>query len=61
MKVIFERIEAEFKDKRWFEGGGQLFRAKVPGGWLVLWSAGEQSGTTFYPDPDHRWGGNSLP
>lgn len=32
-------------------------RAKVPGGWLVL--AG--GALTFYPDPEHRWDGASLP
>lgn len=45
-------------------------RAKVPGGWLVyvfghgysfrsrsIWGHG---GLTFYPDPEHKWDGNSL-
>ena len=45
--------------------GTDVFRAKVPGGWLVL--AREVSGTAasasvaFYPDPDHQWDGASLP
>ena len=50
------------------QGGRPFFtefsRAKVPGGWLVA-----AVGTTdracqsvvFYPDPDHKWDGNSLP
>ena len=33
-----------------------LFRAKVPGGWLM---AG--GGMTFVPDPKHAWDGSSLP
>jgi len=39
-------------------------RAKVPGGWLVLVRGGgadEALGLTFYPDPEHKWDGNSLP
>ena len=54
---------------------GKLFRAKVPGGWFVLWVAqrgidvtspmaetmAEEHGLTFYPDPKHVWDGGSLP
>jgi hypothetical protein len=54
---------------------GKIFRAKVPGGWFVLWvsrqgidvlhpmeeSPGEEHGLTFYPDPKHEWDGGSLP
>jgi len=36
----------------------RVFRAVVPGGWLVL-AVGEQMGVhpsiTFYPDPEYRW------
>jgi hypothetical protein len=39
-----------------------MHRAKVPGGWLVY--AGNayhhHGGITFYPDPEHRWDGQSL-
>ena len=46
-----------------------LFRARVPGGWLILledkseeparaWGMG---GLTFVPDIDHDWEGGSLP
>jgi hypothetical protein len=44
-----------------------LYRAKIPGGWLVLmqkhnvryrgWGYG---GITFVPDPDHEWDGSSI-
>ena len=36
------------------------YRAKVPGGWLVFicGNAG-MNGTTFYPDPDHKWNGGT--
>ncbi len=49
---------------------GNVFRAAVPGGWLVYVYQYEKdllygdavphlpwahSGLTFYPDPDHKW------
>ncbi|MCF7912305.1 MAG: hypothetical protein K9M99_07245 [Candidatus Cloacimonetes bacterium] len=40
-------------------------RAKVPGGWIIRLIYGKDSGglggLTFYPDPLHKWDGNSLP
>ncbi len=36
-------------------------RAKVPGGWLVVTALITGGGMTFYPDPEHRWDGSSLP
>jgi hypothetical protein len=41
--------------------GASLYRAKVPGGWLVLFCFGDGSSITFMPDPDHLWDGSSLP
>jgi hypothetical protein len=39
----------------------QGYRAKVPGGWLVcIWDS-YGIGLTFYPDPDHKWDGGTLP
>ncbi len=39
-----------------------LHRAKVPGGWLVFIHRGEAAGGAFYyPDPEHKWDGNTLP
>lgn len=35
-----------------------IYRCKVPGGWLVMVYG---SGVTFYPDPEHKWDGSSLP
>lgn len=44
-------------------GTRSLFRTKVPGGWLVILFAEDQSGTgggvTFIPDPNHEWDGGS--
>ena len=41
-------------------GYGEAFRAKIPGGWIVMirmdgWPS------IFVPDPSHTWDGNSLP
>jgi hypothetical protein len=36
-----------------------IFRAQVPGGWLILLKA-DQPTLLFYPDPDHRWDGGSM-
>ena len=39
-----------------------VYRAKVPGGWLVaIGNATKGGGLIFYPDPNHTWNGNSLP
>jgi len=36
------------------------YRAKVPGGWIVLFSGSAGiSGVTFYPDPNHEWDGGT--
>ena len=38
------------------------YRARVPGGWLIfIWTpgGGGLGGVTFYPDPNHAWGGET--
>lgn len=38
-----------------------IYRAKVPGGWLIMLSNGNvHKVLTFYPDPKHDWDGSSL-
>jgi hypothetical protein len=37
-----------------------LFRARVPGGWLIVVHQQDGCGTTFIPDPEHLWNGGSL-
>jgi hypothetical protein len=32
-----------------------VYRAKVPGGWLVAIAFHDGQGLTFYPDPNHSW------
>ncbi|MBI1757195.1 MAG: hypothetical protein HYR64_08835 [Fimbriimonas ginsengisoli] len=43
---------------------GMVYRAKVPGGWLitVFWFIGNPGGPAicFYPDPEHTWDGGTL-
>ena len=49
----------------------RLRRAKIPGGWLVIFYRLDFSssptggagfgGMTFVPDPNHTWNGSSLP
>ncbi len=40
------------------KGGWNVYRTKVPGGWLVLVS-NVTATLTFYPDPEHKWDGGS--
>ena len=52
--------------------GDDIYRSKVPGGWMVLIVMGEPVGMTsalaphggismtFYPDPSHFWDGSSI-
>ncbi|MBV5338786.1 MAG: hypothetical protein J0665_04395 [Deltaproteobacteria bacterium] len=51
--IEWERLECK--------GAGlmPIFRAKVPGGWLIRVQSCD-SGVNFYPDPNHSWDGNSL-
>ncbi len=43
----------------------ETWRAKVPGGWLVLTTMATNEAfvqsTTFCPDPAHEWDGQTLP
>jgi len=48
------------KMKTSFGYGVDMFRSKVPGGWLILYSGGMASSMTFFPDPNHQWDGNSI-
>jgi hypothetical protein len=37
-----------------------VYRAKVPGGWLISINLHDGQGLTFYPDPNHEWGVKTL-
>lgn len=38
---------------------GDVYRAKVPGGWFVM-VTNNARGLMFYPDPHHSWDGGSV-
>jgi hypothetical protein len=38
---------------------GDVYRAKVPGGWFVM-ITNNARGLIFYPDAEHNWDGGSL-
>lgn len=39
----------------------QVYRGRVPGGWLVTVGGGQGlAGITFVPDPRHEWDGGTL-
>jgi len=50
--VVWEEVKQEgisWLGKRW------LYRAKVPGGWLVRVQTSESDFIVFLPDPEHTW------
>ncbi len=56
MAIIWENLQIEsITDIQ------SVQRAKVPGGWFVAIALISGGGMTFYPDPEHRWDGHSLP
>ncbi len=58
----FESLNCDF-DGQLLPGFPRVFRAKVPGGWLVLLKetiTQEMSGVSFVPDPQHLWDGKSM-
>ena len=58
--IVWEQLVSRNKNNTLFTSvPPTIFRAKVPGGWLIA-TASEYS-VTFLPDPNHEWDGNSLP
>lgn len=59
--LVWETIENQTKDGA---NPVQLYRAKVPGGWLVLFKRNPGDNVVlsslFYPDPNHIWDGDAL-
>ena len=58
----FEKIPVDLDRPQKLKGFEELFRARVPGGWLVTLkqqSSEQLGGTCFAPDPDHDWDGSS--
>ena len=52
------KLEWEQISKMSLRFPGPIFRAPIPGGWLVSSQVG---GLVFIPDPRHRWDGGSVP
>mgnify|MGYP001129938761 CR=1 FL=1 len=50
MSMNWERFDSFFPKQR---SSSYVYRAMVPGGWLVTAELGE--GICFYPDPEHVW------
>ena len=57
-RLVWHKLNSSSAEGRVFKLGN-VYRAKVPGGWLVL-VADNATGLTFYPDPEHNWDGGSL-
>ena len=55
--LVWERLESNGVST-----SVSMYRAKVPGGWLVALDYGkEMASLSFYPDPTYKWDGSSLP
>ena len=62
MVLVWEEIKCETKKKGLLGGAlNPVLRAKVPGGWFVQAATGVAASAFFYPDPEHKWDGSSLP
>lgn len=57
-QLVWHKLDSSTAEARVFNLGN-VYRAKVPGGWLVV-VADNARGLTFYPDPNHHWDGGSL-
>ena len=61
--LTFQSIPAELSGNRLVAVGA--YRAKVPGGWIVLilqpGFGGAGAAPVFLADPKHEWDGSSLP
>jgi hypothetical protein len=55
-----EELNARYEGK---EPAKYVYRARVPGGWLIFTYPEMKGlyGVTFYPDPNHAWDGGTQP
>ena len=61
-QLHWQEVDSSPGKKGLFAFDWKVYRTKVPGGWLVLVMHNtNRSGLTFYPDPEHKWDGASLP
>ena len=57
--LSFEKIPVDLARPKGLKGFDELFRADVPGGWLVVLKqkmTEQLGGVCFVPDPNHEWG-----
>jgi len=60
--IVWEELPHRNVNEGFFVGSTpSVYRAKVPGGWLVATKDSDSGGVTFLPDPNHEWDGSSLP
>ena len=57
-QLVWHKLNSASAEGRVFKLGN-VYRAKVPGGWFLL-VADNATGLTFYPDPEHKWDGACL-
>lgn len=57
-QLVWHKLNSSSAEGRVFKLGN-VYRAKVVGGWLVL-VADNATDLTFYPNPEHNWDGGSL-
>ena len=60
MALKWEPVQSELVQPGLLSVAPKVMRAKVPGGWFISVRSYESS-AFFYPDPEHRWDGSSLP
>jgi hypothetical protein len=53
-KLKFEKLDVDGLS------AARMNRAKVPGGWLLVFASNSGGGATFYADPEHKWNGGSV-
>ena len=58
-QLVWHKLNSSSSGGEFFKLG-DVYRAKVPGGWLVL-VTNNARGLMFYPDAEHNWDGGSLP
>ena len=57
-QLVWHKLNSSSAEGEFFKLG-DVYRAKVPGGWLVV-VTNNARGLMFYPDPTHNWDGGSL-
>lgn len=60
MALLWEELKSQVGIGGMFSPWIIVYRAKVPGGWLVATRSYDSGGVTFLPDPEHEWDGHSL-